>query len=85
MVMPNWLWRSILTTAASIMLLTVAQWGACRFYVFPTAWPWYAKYVGTPEGKAIEAQPTCADSDSRAITSMMAVLTTLISLSRKAD
>ena len=83
--MPPWLSRSIMATAAVIMLLIMAQWASCRFYVFPTVWPWYAKYVGTPDGKAIDPQPTCADSDSRTIASMMAVLTTLISLSRKAD
>ena len=83
--MPGWLCRSIVGTAVAIMVLVTAQWASCRFYVFPTVWPWYAKYVGTPDGKAIDPQPTCADSDSRTIASMMGVLTTLISLSRKAD
>ena len=83
--MPPWLSRSIMATAAAIMLLTVGQWASCRYYVFPTVWPWYAKYVGTPDGKTIDPQPTCADSDNRTIASMMAVLTTLISLSRRAD
>ena len=84
--MPNWLWRAILATAASIMLLSISQWAACRFYVFPIAWPWYAKYVGTPEGEKIDPAPMgCADVDSRTITVMMSVLTTLISLSRNAE
>jgi hypothetical protein len=83
--MPPWLVRAIVGTSIAIMVLITAQWAACRFYVWPMAWPWYTKYVGTPDGRPIEPQPTCNDSDSRAIASMMGVLTTLISLSRKAD
>jgi hypothetical protein len=84
--MPNWLWRSVVGTSLAIVVLSVAQWGACRFYVLPKVWPWYARYVGTPQGKAIDPAPMgCNDTDARTITVMMGVLTTLISLSRKAE
>jgi hypothetical protein len=84
--MTNWLWRSIVGTATAILLVSAVQWGACRFYVLPTIWPWYAKYVGTPEGEKIDPAPMgCADVDARTITVMMGVLTTLISLSRNAE
>jgi len=84
--MPTWLWRSVVGTSAAIVLLSILQWGACRFYVLPTVFPWYAKWVGTPQGKAIDPAPMgCNDTDARTITVMMGVLTTLISLSRKAE
>ena len=84
--MPTWLWRSVVGTSAAIVLLSILQWGACRFYVLPTVFPWYAKWVGTPQGKAIDSTPMgCNDTDARTITVMMGVLTTLISLSRKAE
>ena len=84
--MPTWLWRSVVGTSAAIVLLSILQWGACRFYVLPTIFPWYAKWVGTPQGKAIDPAPMgCNDTDARTITVMMGVLTTLISLSRKAE
>lgn len=84
--MTNWLWRSIVGCAAAILLVSTIQWAACRFYVLPTVWPWYAKYVGTPENERIDPQPMgCTDVDSRTITVMMGVLTTLISLSRNAE
>ena len=84
--MPVWLWRSVVGTSAAIVLLSILQWGACRFYVLPTVFPWYAKWVGTPQGKAIDPAPMgCNDTDARTITVMMGVLTTLISLSRKAE
>jgi len=85
--MPTWLWRSIVAVSMAIVVIASAQWASCRFYVLPTVWPWYAKWIGTPQGKAIDPTPTvgCADADARAITVMMGVLTTLISLSRKAE
>ena len=84
--MPVWLWRSVVGTSAAIVLLSILQWGACRFYVLPTVFPWYAKWVGTEQGKAIDPTPMgCNDTDARTITVMMGVLTTLISLSRKAE
>ena len=84
--MPTWLWRSVVGTSVAIVLLSILQWGACRFYVLPTVFPWYAKWVGTPQGKAIDPTPMgCNDTDARTITVMMGVLTTLISLSRKAE
>jgi hypothetical protein len=84
--MPNWLWRSIVGTSATILFISAGQWASCRFYVLPTIWPWYAKYIGTPNGKAIDPQPMgCNDVDARTVTVMMGVLTTLISLSRRAE
>ena len=84
--MTNWLWRSIVGTATAILLVSVVQWGACRFYVLPQVWPWYAKHVGTPQSDKIDPQPMgCTDVDTRTITVMMSVLTTLISLSRNVE
>jgi hypothetical protein len=84
--MPNWLWRSIVGVAAVLSLMAAAQWAACRFYVLPQVWPWYAKYSGTPNGDKIDPAPMgCNDVDARTVTVLMGVLTTLISLSRKAD
>ena len=84
--MKDWLWRSVVGTATAILVVAVLQWGACRFYVLPTIWPWYAKYVGTLEGDKIDPAPMgCSYVDSRTIAVMMGVLTTLISLSRNAD
>jgi len=83
---PAWLWKSIITVSMAITLVATIQWGACRFYVLPQVWPWYAKWSGTEEGRMINMQPMgCNDVDNRTITVMMGVLTTLISLSRKAD
>lgn len=85
--MPPWLWRSIVGVALAITVMAGAQWASCRFYILPkVVWPWYAKYIGTPQGGKIDPSPMgCNDSDSRAIATMMGVLTTLISLSRKAE
>lgn len=84
--MPNWLWRSIVTTSMAIVLLSCAQWYSCRYTVWPQVFPWYAKWVGTPQGKSIDPTPMgCNDVDARTVTVMMGVLTTLISLSRRAE
>ena len=84
--MPNWLWRSIVATAAGIAMLAVGQWASCRFYVLPAVWPIYANSQLTKDGKSLDPQPMgCNDVDARTITVMMGVLTTLISLSRKAE
>ncbi len=84
--MPNWLWRSIVGVAGVLTLVAILQWGACRFYVLPQVWPWYAKYSGTADGANIDPAPLgCNDVDARTVTVLMGVLTTLISLSRKAD
>lgn len=84
--MPNWLCKLIAGVSASIILLSAAQWGACRFYVLPAVWPWYAKYSGTSQSKNIDPQPMgCNDVDSRTVSVLLGVLTTLISLSRKAE
>lgn len=84
--MPKWLWRSIVSLSAVIALVTTAQWASCRFYVLPTIWPWYAKYIGTEQSEKIDPTPMgCNDADSRTIAVLMGVLTTLISLSRNAE
>lgn len=84
--MPSWLWRSIVGVAATITVVASAQWVSCRFYVLPQIWPWYARYVGTAQGDKIDPAPMgCQDADSRSIAVLMGVLTTLISLSRKAE
>jgi len=84
--MPGWLWRSIVSISGAIAIVSIMQWASCRFYVFPTVWPWYAKYVGTENGSKIDITPIgCNDVDARTVATMMGVLTTLISLSRKAD
>jgi hypothetical protein len=84
--MPNWLWRSVVGTSAAIVVLSMLQWGSCRFYTLPKVLPWYARYVGTPQSKPIDPTPLgCNDTDARTITVMMGVLTTLISLSRNAE
>jgi len=85
--MPKWLWRSVVGVSAAIAVMATAQWGVCRLVIFPKVWPWYARYIGTPQGKAIDPTPVagCSDVDARTITVMMSVLTTLISLSRRAE
>lgn len=84
--MPSWLWRSILGISIALSALSGAQWYSCRYYVLPTVWPWYAKYKGTAQGKEIDINVMgCMDIDARTTATLMAVLTTLISLSRKAD
>lgn len=84
--MPSWLWRSIVATCGSIIFLTISQWAVCRFHVLPSVWPWYAKYSGVPNTKNIDITPMgCVDIDSRSITALLGVLTTLISLSRRAE
>lgn len=84
--MPTWLWRAIVSISASIAIISTMQWASCRFYVLPKLWPWYARYVGTDQGAKVDLTPMgCNDVDSRTIATMMGVLTTLISLSRRAD
>ena len=84
--MSDWLRKAIITTALSILIVATAQWATCRFYVLPTIWPWYAKWVGTPQGERIDPAPLgCTDTDSRTMTVMLSVFTTLISLSKKID
>lgn len=84
--MPGWLWRSVLGITVATAVLTVAQWGSCTFYVMPKVWPWYAKYKGTEVGEQIDPRPMgCDDINGRSIATMMGLLTTLISLSRRGD
>lgn len=84
--MPLWLWRSIVGVASTTALLVIMQWAACTFYVMPKIWPWYAKYRGTPQAEKIQMPPVgCEDASGRSVAALMALLTTLISLSRQAD
>jgi hypothetical protein len=84
--MPNWLWRSIIATSLTISFLAISQWASCRFYVLPAIWPIYVNGALNKDGKTIDPQPMgCNDVDARTITVMMGVLTTLISLSRRAE
>lgn len=84
--MPTWLWRSIVATALTIVVVASAQWVSCRFYVLPTMWPWLARYVGTEQGARVDPSLMgCGDADARSVAVLMGVLTTLISLSRKAE
>jgi hypothetical protein len=74
---PNWLWRSIVGVAAAVALLAMLQWGSCTFYVRPHVLP--------PATENGEGRLTgCEDSSGRSIAALMALLTTLISLSRQA-
>lgn len=83
--MPTWLWRSIVGVSGTIALLAVLQWGSCTYYVMPKIWPWYARYRGTDVGKEVQMpQIGCEDASGRSVASLMALLTTLISLSRQA-
>ena len=84
--MPTWLWRSIVAISFSISVLSIGQWASCRFYVLPSLWPIYANSKQEKDGKSVEPPSMgCTDVDSRTVAVMMGVLTTLISLSRKAE
>jgi hypothetical protein len=84
--MPNWLWRSIVAISAGIAILSAGQWASCRFFVLPSVWPTYVNSQQSRDGKSIDVQPMgCNDVDARTVTVMMSVLTTLISLSRRAE
>lgn len=84
--MPNWLWRSIVGTSCGIVFLSVGQWASCRFYVLPRIWPTYVSGQLNKGEKQIDTQLMgCNDVDARTVTVVMGVLTTLISLSRRAE
>jgi hypothetical protein len=84
--MPKWLWRSIVGVSATTALLVILQWTACTFYVLPKVWPWYARYKGTDVAEQVRMpQVGCEDASGRSVAALMALLTTLISLSRQAD
>lgn len=84
--MPTWLWKSIISVSFAISILSIGQWASCRFYVLPTMWPVYLNNTNEKDKKIIDAQQLgCADVDARTIAVMLSVLTTLISLSRKAE
>jgi hypothetical protein len=82
--MPSWLWKSIAGTCSTILLLVVVQWAACRFYVIPSIMPLLQSKNSS--GKIPDLQLLgCTDTDSKTVAVGMSVLTTLISLSRKAE
>lgn len=84
--MPKWLWRSVVGVTVVTALLAVAQWSSCTFFVMPKVFPWYAKYKGTDVGEQIDPRPMgCEDVGPRSVATLMGLLTTLISLSRRSD
>lgn len=84
--MPTWLWRSVISVSFAISVLSIGQWASCRFYVLPAIWPAYVNNNNAKDNKSFDAQAMgCNDVDARTIAVMMAVLTTLISLSRNAE
>jgi hypothetical protein len=83
--MPNWLWRSIASVSATIAALAILQWGACTFWVVPKFWN--IQTSSALNAKEKTSQPTqsgCEDASGRSVAALMALLTTLISLSRQA-
>ena len=76
--MPSWLWRSIVGVSAAVALLAILQWASCTFSLRPHLQPPLAPE--SAEGR----WAGCADSSNRSIAALMALLTTLISLSRQA-
>ena len=84
--MPTWLWRTICSVVATIALMAVSQWANCAFIVAPRAWPLYERHAGTQNGEKVTARPpACRESETSSIAVLMALLTTLISLSRGMD
>ena len=85
--MPDWLWRTIVGVVTAIAVLSIVQWANCAFVVAPRAWPLYEKLASTrPKDEELAPRPpACADSVTKAIAVLMALLTTLISLSRGLD
>jgi len=83
--MPTWLWRSIVSVSGTIAVLALLQWSACTFWVVPKFWGLQATSAQTAKEKT--SQPTqsgCEDAGGRSVAALMALLTTLISLSRQA-
>ena len=84
--MPVWLWRTICSVVATIALMAVAQWANCAFIVAPRAWPLYERHAGTQQSDKVTARPpACRESETSSVAVLMALLTTLISLSRGMD
>jgi len=79
--MPTWLWRSIVAVAGLLALLAVLQWASCTFYVLPR---WPALAHASRSESAAGTGPLCEDAAGRSQAALMALLTTLISLSRQA-
>lgn len=79
--MPSWLWRTIVAVAALLALLAALQWASCTFYVLPR-WPALTQ-VRRADASAGPGG-LCEDAAGRSQAALMALLTTLISLSRQA-
>lgn len=82
--MPNWLWRSIAAVSGTVALMALLQWASCTFWVLPRS----SALQGQPAGQAHGAPALalgCDDPGTKATAALMALLTTLISLSRQAD
>ena len=83
---PNWLWRTICSVVGAVAVLTVAQWANCAFIVAPRAWPLYEKHANSQSREQVASRPpACRESESSSVAVLMALLTTLISLSRGMD
>lgn len=80
--MPAWLARSIMATAGVIASLAVSQWLACVFWIGPREQP--AVNGGGQPVVSVWAG-SCNNVRSETVAVLMALLTTLISLSRKSD
>lgn len=80
--MPCWLWRAVLGVTATTAALAVTQWASCTFYVQPTLWQLQR---GGGAGNGSLTAPACEDAAGRSVATLMGLLTTLISLSRKSD
>ena len=84
--MPNWLWRTICGVVGTIALMAIAQWANCAFIVAPRAWPLYEKHAGTEKAEKLTPRPAeCREAETSSVAVLMALLTTLISLSRGMD
>jgi hypothetical protein len=69
-----------------VAVLTIAQWANCAFIVAPRAWPLYEKHATTQKREQVASRPpACRESESSSVAVLMALLTTLISLSRGMD
>lgn len=82
--MPVWLWRSISAVSGTVALMAVLQWASCTFWIIPKLGP-----IQTPTAGQQRSTPGlmsgCDDPGGKSVAALMALLTTLISLSRQAD
>lgn len=82
--MPNWLWRSIAVVSGTVALVAVMQWASCVFWVLPRLGPLQPPASSQPRNPSAMVAG-CDDPGGKSIAALMALLTTLISLSRQAD